>query len=240
MGCEVCRQGNREHLLLLCDSCDLGRKQSDWMKVKYLIFFLEKLAQFIPFFAFLIFLPSSLKNGIIIIDQTWGYHTTCLTPALEEVPRGAWYCPTCAGVGVGTSGPTMDIAVEENRPFPPIQRPRRYTIPRYLFWVFRVWSFWECNVFWVFPVLRVCEWTSVSRCWDLILFKFLWVEKKKRRRKKFVRFYPLVIRFRRERVAPPRRGGNVIARTGQLERIRRAVDDARVQLERRIGRIEDI
>ena len=149
------------------------------MKVKYLIFFLEKLVQFIPFFAFLIFLPSSLKNGIIIIDQTWGYHTTCLTPALEEVPRGAWYCPTCAGVGVGTSGPTMDIAVEENRPFPPIQRPRRYTIPRYLFWFFRVWSFWECNVFWVFPVLRVCEWTSVSRCWDLILFKFY--ELKKRR-----------------------------------------------------------
>ena len=24
MGCEICRQGDREHLLLLCDSCDLG------------------------------------------------------------------------------------------------------------------------------------------------------------------------------------------------------------------------
>ena len=51
--CEVCRRGDREHLLLLCDGCDLG------------------------------------------------YHTTCLVPVLAEVPRGQWFCPTCAGQGVG-------------------------------------------------------------------------------------------------------------------------------------------
>ena len=51
--CEICRRGDREHLLLLCDGCDLG------------------------------------------------YHTSCLQPALLEVPRGQWFCPTCTGLGVG-------------------------------------------------------------------------------------------------------------------------------------------
>ena len=48
--CEVCRRGDREHLLLLCDSCDLG------------------------------------------------YHTTCLNTPLLSVPRGRWFCDTCARV----------------------------------------------------------------------------------------------------------------------------------------------
>ena len=48
--CEVCQRGDREHLLLLCDSCDRG------------------------------------------------YHTTCLATPLSHVPRGRWYCDTCARV----------------------------------------------------------------------------------------------------------------------------------------------
>ena len=65
--CEVCRRGDREHLLLLCDGCDLG------------------------------------------------YHTSCLQPALSEVPRGQWFCPTCIGLGVGGASPTPQASV---LPFP--------------------------------------------------------------------------------------------------------------------------
>ena len=48
--CEVCQRGDREHILLLCDSCDLA------------------------------------------------YHTTCLAPPLDRVPRGSWYCDLCVRV----------------------------------------------------------------------------------------------------------------------------------------------
>lgn len=45
--CEVCRLGDREDQMLLCDGCDLG------------------------------------------------YHMGCLTPPLNNVPLGAWFCPDC-------------------------------------------------------------------------------------------------------------------------------------------------
>ncbi len=28
-----------------------------------------------------------------------GYHLECCVPALENVPRGRWYCSTCANAG---------------------------------------------------------------------------------------------------------------------------------------------
>ena len=51
--CEDCRRSDREHLLLLCDGCDLG------------------------------------------------HHTSCLTPPLQGVPLGRWFCPSCRQLGVG-------------------------------------------------------------------------------------------------------------------------------------------
>ena len=68
---------------------------------------------------------------VVLVDyfgRHLGYHTTCLTPALEEVPRGAWYCPTCSGVGVAEAFGAPNggqeaggIGAEENRPFPPMR-----------------------------------------------------------------------------------------------------------------------
>ena len=53
--CEVCQRGDREHILLLCDSCDLA------------------------------------------------YHTTCLAPPLDRIPRGSWYCDLCVRVNPARS-----------------------------------------------------------------------------------------------------------------------------------------
>jgi hypothetical protein len=53
-----------------------------------------------------------------------GYHIDCLRPALATVPQGAWYCPTCAGVGV-------DQAAAREQPRPPVRsRSRRRPAPR--------------------------------------------------------------------------------------------------------------
>eukprot|EP00090_Calanus_glacialis_P044296 TRINITY_DN7890_c0_g1_i1.p1 TRINITY_DN7890_c0_g1~~TRINITY_DN7890_c0_g1_i1.p1 ORF type:complete len:1656 (-),score=536.89 TRINITY_DN7890_c0_g1_i1:497-5410(-) len=119
--CEVCRGGDREHLLLLCDGCDLG------------------------------------------------YHTTCLDPVLQEVPRGQWFCPTCTGLGVGVAD-----SQAETRPF---------------------------------PAASVSRQAHVARS-----------------------------RTARSSSRRLRSGGNLITRTGQLERIRAAVNNARLELERRYGR----
>ncbi len=32
-----------------------------------------------------------------------GYHMECLSPPLQTIPRGRWYCPTCETAGVGTA-----------------------------------------------------------------------------------------------------------------------------------------
>ena len=43
-----------------------------------------------------------------------GYHMTCLTPPLLDVPEGSWFCPWCVGVAkegaISPVGPAADGA----------------------------------------------------------------------------------------------------------------------------------
>lgn len=40
------------------------------------------------------------EENLLLCDACdLGYHLECCVPALESVPRGRWYCPTCSMAG---------------------------------------------------------------------------------------------------------------------------------------------
>jgi hypothetical protein len=103
----------RIDLALLIRILNADPYQEQGHLLKNLISILTNKPDFQPFF-------KPLLTSLCVLT---GYHIDCLRPALASVPQGAWYCPTCAGVGV-------DQAAAREQPRPARSRSRHRPAPR--------------------------------------------------------------------------------------------------------------
>ncbi|XP_014676074.1 PREDICTED: bromodomain adjacent to zinc finger domain protein 2B-like [Priapulus caudatus] len=97
--CQICRRGDNEAELLLCDSCDKGF---------HTYCFRPKMVD-IPDGDWFCYECVSKRTGVpmcLVCGKAFGkmarcqgcpraYHLDCLSPAMDRMPRGRWNCPDC-------------------------------------------------------------------------------------------------------------------------------------------------
>ncbi|XP_072019979.1 LOW QUALITY PROTEIN: bromodomain adjacent to zinc finger domain protein 2B-like [Amphiura filiformis] len=97
--CQLCRKGDNEALLLLCDGCDKGF-HTYCFKPK-----MEKIPEG-DWYCSVCVSKATGEPGTCIECQKTGkllkcnqcprsYHLNCLNPQLSKMPRGKWMCPPC-------------------------------------------------------------------------------------------------------------------------------------------------
>ncbi|XP_014245152.1 bromodomain adjacent to zinc finger domain protein 2B-like isoform X4 [Cimex lectularius] len=99
--CQFCHSGDNEDKLLLCDGCDKG----------YHTYCFKPKMENIPegdWFCHQCLNKAKGEKNCIVCGKKVGrnllaceacpiaYHTDCMTPPLNKVPRGKWYCTNCA------------------------------------------------------------------------------------------------------------------------------------------------
>lgn len=98
--CQFCHSGDNEDKLLLCDGCDRG----------YHTYCFKPRMENIPdgdWYCLECMNKATGERNCIVCGKKTGrnlvycdncprvYHTDCLTPSLNKVPRGKWYCQNC-------------------------------------------------------------------------------------------------------------------------------------------------
>lgn len=98
--CQFCHSGDNEDKLLLCDGCDRG----------YHTYCFKPKMDNIPdgdWYCYECLNKATGEKNCIVCGKKTGrnllycdncprvYHTDCLTPPLNKVPRGKWYCQNC-------------------------------------------------------------------------------------------------------------------------------------------------